>query len=230
MANIVATLTGNIPAGYTVVIGDGGSSFFNITASSTTNAGTLEPGFGGTLTFTGALANTGTLEVPTSTYNTKIVVGGNLTNSKKIALNAAGTISVPAGDSVINSSTHSKVKVAGSGVTFDITGSLANTMGQVAIGAGDVLAVSGTYSQGATAKYKPTLASTSSYGVLKVTGTATLAGTLSPTDAAGFTPPHASTYLVLTSAGLASTTFGTVSGAFTAQYITSDSDVQLTAN
>ena len=230
MANITSTLTGNIPAGYTVAIGDGGSSFFHITASGTTNAGTLEPGFGGTLTFTGALANTGTLEVPASGFNTTIIVGGNLTNSKKITLNAAGTISLPSGDSVQNSSSHSKIKVGGSGVTFDITGSLANTMGQVQIGAGDVLAVSGTYTQGSTAKYKTVLASTTSYGVLKVTGTATLAGILSPKDATGFTPPHASTYLVLTSAGLGSTVFGSVTGAFTVQYITSDSDVQITAS
>jgi fibronectin-binding autotransporter adhesin len=229
IANITGTLSGNVPAAYKVVLGDGGSGYFHVTASSTTNAGTLEPGFGGTLTFTGALTNSGTLEVPASGYNTTIDLGGNLTNSGKITLDAAGTIAVPSGDSVIDSATHSKIKVAGSSVTFDVTGSLAGTLGQIQIGAGDVLAVSGTYTQGSSAKLKPALASTSSYGVLKVTGTASLAGTLAPKDVGGFTPPVSSTYLVLTSAGLGSTTFGTVTGAFTASYVSSDSDVQLTA-
>jgi hypothetical protein len=229
IANITGTLSGNIPAGYTVAIGDGGSSYFHVTATTTTNAGTLEPGWGGTLTFSGGFTNTGTFEVPASGYNTTIDVGGNLTNSKKITLDAAGTIALPAGDSLTNSSTHSKIKVAGTSVTFDLTGSLANTLGQVGIGAGDVLAVSGTYSQGSSAKFKPAIASTSSYGHLDVTGTAILAGTLAPKVAAGFTPPVSSTYVVLDSGGLGSTTFGTVTGPFTAQYITSDSDVQLTA-
>lgn len=230
IANITGTLSGNVPAGYTVVIGDGGSGFFNLTATTTTNAGTLEPGFGGTITFTGGLTNTGTFEVPSSAYNTKINLGGNLTNSGKITLNAAGTIGLPVGDSLTDTSSHAKVKLGGTSVTFDLTGSLANSSGKLQIAAGDVLAVSGTYTQGSSASYKTTLASTTSYGVLKVTGTATLAGTLSPKDASGFTPPHASTYLVLTSGGLGSTVFGTVSGAFTAQYVTSDSDVQITAN
>jgi hypothetical protein len=49
-------------------------------------------------------------------------------------------------------------------------------------------------------------------------------------DPDGFTPPSGSTYVVLTSGGLDNTMFENVQGAFTAQYITSDTDVQLTAN
>ena len=229
IANITGTLSGNVPKGYTVAIGDGGSSYFHVTASTTTNAGTLEPGFGGTLTFTSGLTNTGTLEVPASGYNTTIDLGGNLTNSGKIILDAEGTIALPSGDSVTNSTSHGKVKLSGTSLSFNVTGSLANTAGKVQIGAGDKLLVSGTYSQGASASYKPSIASTSSFGVLDVTGTASLAGTLAPKLASGFTPPAASTYVVLDSGGLGSTTFGTVTGPFTAQYITSDSDVQLTA-
>lgn len=230
IANITGTLNGNIPAAYTVVIGDGGSGYFHVSSTSTANAGTLEPGFGGTLTFSGAFSNTGTFEIPASGFNTTINVGGNFTNSKKITLNAAGTIALPSGDALTEASSHAKVKFGGSGLTFNLTGSLANTSGKLQIGAGDTLAVSGTYSQGSSAKLSPALASTASYAHLQVTGTASLAGTLAPKLVGGFTPPHGSTYLVLTSAGLGSTTFGTVIGAFTAQYITSDSDVQLTAN
>ena len=63
-----------------------------------------------------------------------------------------------------------------------------------------------------------------------MTGAASLAGTLAAQDATGFTPPSGSTYVVFTSSGLGGTTFEQVLGAFTAQYITSDTDVQLTAN
>ena len=60
--NVTATINSNIPKGYTVAIGDGGSSYFHVsTPGSLTNAGTLEPGFGGTLTVNGTLTNSGTL-------------------------------------------------------------------------------------------------------------------------------------------------------------------------
>ena len=99
----------------------------------------------------------------------------------------------------------------------------------LAIATGDTFAVSGSYAQASTGSYEPTLASTSSFGLLNVASTASLAGTLAPQDASGFTPPHGSTYLVLKSAGLGGTTFSTVSGSFTAQYLSGD-NAQVTAD
>jgi hypothetical protein len=226
IANVTGTMSGTIPKAYTVVIGDGGSAFANITASTTKNLGTLEPGFGATLTFTSKLKNKGTLEIPVSTYNTKINFGGNVTNKGSVILDGLSTITLPVGDTITNSA-NKTVSVSG-GITVDLSGALSNS-GVLSIGAGGVLDVSGTYAQTSTGEYEPTLASTSSFGVLSVTGTASLAGTLAPQDAAGFTPPVNSTYEVLTSAGLGGTTFTSVTGSFTAQYITSDSDVQITA-
>ncbi len=86
MANITGTLNGNVPKGYTVLIGDGGSSFAHIASNVPTNAGVLEPEDGATLTFTGSsFTNTGTLEFPSNPYtSTEFVFGSNVTNSGKI--------------------------------------------------------------------------------------------------------------------------------------------------
>ncbi len=226
VANVTGTMSGTIPRGYTVVIGDGGASFANITASTTKNLGTLEPGFGATLTFTSKLKNKGTLEIPSSGFTTVINVGGNLTNKGSVILDGTATINIHTGDSFINAQNKS-VTVASS-TTVHVTGPF-NDSGTVAIGAGGALDVSATYTQVSTGTLEPTLASTTTYGVLNVTGTASLAGTLSPQDAAGFTPPVNSTYQILTSAGLGGTTFTSVTGSFTVQYIATDSAVQITA-
>ncbi len=224
MANITSTLTGTVPKAYTVAIGDGGSSFAHITASTKKNLGTIEPGFGATLSFVGNLKNKGTLEVPASGFTTNINVGGTLTNTKDFVLDGAAQVSAV---ELNDPATGSNMSVGA--VAVNLTGPMSNA-GVLSIAAGGSLAISSTYQQGSTAQYEPGLASTSSFGVLKVTDTASVAGTLAAQDAAGFTPPSGSTYLVLTSGGLDGTTFEHVLGAFTAQYITSDTDVQLTAN
>jgi hypothetical protein len=225
IANVTGTLSGTIPKAYTVVIGDGGSSFANITASTTKNLGTLEPGFGATVTFSSKLKNKGTFEIPLSSYNTVINFGGNVTNKGSFIVDGPASISLAASDSFTNSA--NKTVTIGTS-TVDLSGPFSNS-GTLSIGAGDALDVSGTYTQASTGNYEPILASTTSFGVLNATGTASLAGTLAPQDAAGFTPPVNSTYEVLTSAGLGGSTFTSVTGSFTAQYITSDSDVQITA-
>ncbi len=224
MANITSTLTGTVPKAYTVAIGDGGSSFANITASTSKNLGTIEPGFGATVTFTGNLKNKGTLEVPASGYTTNIDVGGTLTNKKDVLFDGATAVSTA---SFNNQNPGATVAVGGFGVS--LIGPMSNA-GVLSIEAGGSLAISSSYQQASTAKFEPQLASTSSYGVLNVTDGASVAGTLAASDAAGFTPPSGSTYVVLTSGGLGGTAFEHVLGPFTAQYITSDTDVQLTAN
>ena len=224
MANITSTLTGTVPKAYTVAIGDGGASFANITASTSMNLGTIEPGFGATVTFTGNLKNKGTLEVPASGFTTIIDVGGTLTNKKDVLFDGATQISTASFNS---RNAGCVVSVGGFGVSLD--GPMSNA-GVLSIAAGGSLDISSSYEQGSTAAFEPQLASTSSYGVLNVTDGASLAGTLAASDAAGFTPPSGSTYVVLTSGGLGGTAFEQVQGPFTAQYITSDTDVQLTAN
>ncbi len=225
IANVTGTLGGTIPRGYTVAIGDGGSSFAHVTASSAKNLGTLEPGFGATVTFT-KLKNKGTFEVPTSSFTTQINVTGNFTNKKVVVLDGNADLTLGSGASLVNSSATSSVSVGSASV--QLTGGFTNN-GLLAIAAGDTFAVSGSYAQASTGSYEPTLASTSSFGLLNVASTASLAGTLAPQDASGFTPPHGSTYLVLKSAGLGGTTFSTVSGSFTAQYLSGD-NAQVTAD
>jgi hypothetical protein len=224
IANITGTLTGSVPRGYTVAIGDGGSSFANITASTTKNQGTIEPGFGATVTFSGNLKNKGTLEVPASSFTTTIDFGGTLTNFKNLVLDGAAQIDTA---ELNNRNPSSTVSVGGVGVTLD--GPMSNA-GVLSIAAAGSLSISSTYAQSSTADYEPQLGSTSSYGVLDVADMALLSGTVAAQDADGFTPPSGSTYVVLTSAGLDGTAFENVQGAFTAQYITNDTDVQLTAN
>ena len=227
VANITGTVTGSVPAGYTVVIGDGGSSYAHITSNATANAGVVEPEDGATLTFTGtSFTNTGTLEFPSNPYtSTSIVFSSNVTNSGKIVASAGGTFVLPAGDTL---TTSKKFKVGGTGTVLHITGSVDNTK-TLLIAAGDTVDVSGTYTQApSTGSFKPGLASATSIGLLNVTGTASIAGTIKPKLSSGYTPTNGTTWVVLKSAGLGGTTFGLVLGPFSAQYISSDSNVQLT--
>ncbi|MHB8694106.1 MAG: beta strand repeat-containing protein [Solirubrobacteraceae bacterium] len=83
--NVTATLGTSIAAGYTVRIGDPHASYANVNApGGLTNAGTLEPGWGATLTVKGTLTNVGRIAVPASGYTTTIA--GNLTNAGSLDL------------------------------------------------------------------------------------------------------------------------------------------------
>jgi hypothetical protein len=229
MANIAGTVSGNIPKGWTVDIGDGGANLANVTLSgTTTNAGTLEAGYGATVTDASALTNTGTLEIVKSTYTTTAFNLGGLTNSKNITIKGTGSINLPAA-TTLTSGVHSKITVSKS-KTLNLTENLVNH-GILTIDSGGRVDVTGTYTQsGSSSQFIPQLGSRTKYGELNVSGTASLSGTLAPTDGGTFVPPSGSTYKVITSAGLAGTQFTTVSGSFTVQYISSDSDVQLTAD
>jgi hypothetical protein len=226
IANITGTLAGTIPKGYTVAIGDGGSSFAHITATTAKNLGTLEPGFGATVSFP-KLKNKGTFEVPASGFTTVINLAGNLTNKKVVAFDGNTQISFASGFSLVNSSATSSVTDAGVPVQI-LAGDFTNN-GVLSIAAGGTFGVAGTYTQASTGTYEPGLASTSSFGLLNVMSTAALAGTVAAQVATGFTPPSGSTYVVLKSAGTGGTQFTTVSGPFTQQLITGD-NVQLKAN
>ncbi len=226
MANITGTLTGNIPKGYTVAIGDGGSSFANITAATTKkNLGTLEPGFGATVSLP-KLKNKGTLEVPASGFTTHLNLAGNLSNKKMVVLDGATQITFASGASLVNLAATSSVTTAGVSVQI-VSGNFTNN-GVLGIAAGGTFAVAGTYTQASTGTYEPGLASASSFGVLNVTSTAALAGKLSAQVASGFTPTSGSTFGILNSGGLGGTQFTTVTGPFT--QVISGGDISLKAN
>jgi hypothetical protein len=224
ITNIPGTLSGNVPKGWTVAIGDGGSGFANVTLSGTsTNSGTIEPGYGATVTDASALTNKGTIEVPKSVYTGTALDLAGLTNSKTILVKGSATINLPAGQTLTSGSTGT-ITVS-KHYTLTVAADLLN-QGKLTIDAGGFVKVTGTYAQvGNSSKFIPQLASHTSFGILEVTGSASLAGEIAPS----LKPPSGSTYQVLTSGGLGGTTFTTVVGNFTAQYISSDSDVQLTA-
>ncbi|MFZ0665693.1 MAG: hypothetical protein WAM97_08050 [Acidimicrobiales bacterium] len=230
MANITSngTLTGTIPKGYTLSIGNGGSGYAHVAATTKKNLGTFVPEDGATVTFASKFKNKGTIDVPSTGYDTALIVGGNLTNDGTFEVDGVLSVSIKSGDAFINdpvSGTKGNLQVGDA--PLDITGPLDNE-GLLSIAAGGSVDVSLTYTQATSGLFEPQVASASSYGVLNVTGDATLAGTLEPTDAAGYTPPVSTTWTVLNSAGL-SGTFSTVSGAFSAQYTNSNKDVQITA-
>ncbi len=226
LANDTGTLNGTVAKGYTVLIGDGGSSFAHYTSSATSNAGVIEAQDGATMTFTGAsFTNTGTLEFPANAYtSTEFIFSSNVTNSGKIVANAGGTFVLPAGDTLTNAK---KIKIGGTTTTINITGSLDNTK-VLQVGAGDAVDVSGTFTQSTAGTFKPGLASASSFGLLNVAGTASVAGTLTEKLQGGYHPSNGATWVVLKSGGLGGTTFTTVSGTgYSANYVASDSNVQL---
>jgi hypothetical protein len=188
--NVTAVINSNTPAGWTIGIGDGGSSYAHVsTPGALTNAGTLEPGFGATLTVNGTLtqSSTGKLTVPASGYNTPIVA-----------------------TSIVN----------GGAFTADgqtaVTGSLTNnkTITLSATAHQPVLTVSGTYTQGAKGTLVDPL-STKGAGVLDVTGAATLAGSVKLT---GKPADKAGTAVQFIEDGGTTGTFSKVTGPFTLTY------------
>ena len=89
--NVTASLESNIPAGYTIAMGNTGAGYANVsTPGNLTNAGTLEPEWGTTLTVgggTGTLTNTGTIDVRSSGYYGTIDAG--------TVDNSSGIVEVP---------------------------------------------------------------------------------------------------------------------------------------
>jgi fibronectin-binding autotransporter adhesin len=188
--NVTATINSNIPKGYTVAIGDGGSSYAHVsTPGSLTNAGALQPGFGATLTVNGTLTNSGTLTVPVNGYNT-VVIATPLVNS--------GTITANGNLTVTGSITDNKALV--------IKASKTETLPEVS--------VSGTYTQGAKGTLTDAL-STTGHGLLNVGGTASLAGNVKLTGKPALKKGAQVEFL---ESGGDSGTFAKVTGPFTLTY------------
>ena len=108
--------------------------------------------------------NKGIFEVPASGCNTQLTLGGTLTNKKTMALDA----------------------------NTAITGNVTNNE-VLSLAAGSTYSVTGTYTQGTAGTFEPALASASSFGVLTVSSTAALAGSVAPQVASGYTPASGST-------------------------------------
>jgi len=83
--NVTGSIATNLPSGYTVTIGDGGSSYAHVsTPGNFTNSGNLDPGFGATFTVNGAFTNAGTILVPASGYTTAVDATTSTTNTGSI--------------------------------------------------------------------------------------------------------------------------------------------------
>ena len=148
--NVTATINSNIPSGWTVGIGDGGSSYAHVsTPGSLSNAGKLEPAAGATLTVNGTLTNTstGTLMVLAKSYQTALVAA-----------------------SIVNSGTFTVDD------NLTITAPLTNNKA-LSIAAGKTVTESGAYVQVAKGSLTDPI-STKGHGVLDVSSTATLAGSV----------------------------------------------------
>jgi hypothetical protein len=210
--NVAGTISTNIPLNWTVTVGDGGSSFANVTFSGTTNAGTLIPGFGATITSSGPLTNTGTITVPTSGYNTVLDLG-SLTNNGTITLNGSTTVTLPSGQTLTNSA--GKKLNVGKGVTVTVTGNVSNS-GKLKLKSGGLLNPSGTFTQASTGTLSVQIGSSSATVRVQVAGNATVAGTIKVTNK-NFTPTSGEQFTILNSPDLAGT-FTTVGGTYTVSY------------
>ncbi len=186
--NVTETIKTNIPKGWSVTIGDGGSSYAHVTWDGTTNAGTLIPGFGATLTDANNVTNSGTLSVPESGYQTVLVVG-DLNNKGAVTFDGPTTITSTKG--------------------------LVNKKGSVALGDGASVSLSGGFSQGAKGTLSVVIDG-GTVG-LTAAKTASVAGTIDVTNASGFTPTPGEQFTLLSGTPLTGT-FSTTEGSYTISY------------
>jgi fibronectin-binding autotransporter adhesin len=190
--NVTATINSNIPAGYTVAMGDGGASYFHVsTPGSLSNAGTLEPGWGGTFTVNGTLTNasTGKVIVPLSGYTTNLDSSG-VTNSGAFTVDA----NLDSNASITNNKTLTITAVAGEGEPM--------------------LNITGTYTQGAKGTLVDPI-SGNGRGLLAVSGAASLAGGVKLT---GKPAVKAGTQNVFMTYGSETGTFSKITGPDTLSY------------
>jgi hypothetical protein len=186
--NVKETITTNIPKGWTVTIGDGGSGFAHVIWEGTSNAGTLIPGFGATLTDVNNVTNSGTFSVPVSGYQTVLVVG-DLNNKGSVTFDASTTITSTKG--------------------------LVNTKGSVALADGASVSLNGGYSQGTKATLSVVIDG-GTVG-LTAAKAATVAGTIDVTNASGFTPTPGEQFTLVSATPLTGT-FSKVEGSYTISY------------
>jgi RHS repeat-associated protein len=207
------------------------------------NAGTIRKSSGtGTTTLTGVVENTGTIEADSGTIKLLLIVdevnGTTLTAGTWNALDGAA-IAFPSGTGITTN--QASITLEGAGATITGIQGLAANSGNLAItngasfttagdfdnkggltlGAGSTLAVAGKYAQSASGPLTIDIGGTpvgGQFGRLKVTASATLAGSISTTFVDGFDPIAGDSYSIVTYAsetGGASLSFqGLSSGRF----------------
>jgi hypothetical protein len=183
-----------------VVVDDG-------TLNDTSN-GAIGIGIRGTSTLTGSIAAGQTLSVESTcaenasvTAPQSFVMGGtlNFTNADSCPNNSTLTLTT---GTVTNRGT--VATVAGAGGTRLLQGSLSN-QGTVLVDVGSPLQIGRTFSQTSAGTLKTNLASATSYGVLNVTGSATLAGAVAPVLIGGYLPTAGTNFPILTASSVSGT-------------------------
>ena len=198
--NVAATLESDIPAGYTVASGDAGSGEASLTTpGDLTNAGTLEPQWGSTLTLNGSngtLTNTGTIEVPPTGFTTDIDASAVDNTSGNVEIGDSSTLAI--------SGTYSQ----GAQGTFtpQIDGTSAgSTYGQMTAAGGSTLA--GTLDIDTLSGFSPTTGNT--FKIIKggtVSGTfATILGQYPAGDNSAYGVSYDASDVTLTVSGQSTT-------------------------
>jgi hypothetical protein len=178
--------TGSLDVQSDRIMGGGPGSTFN-------NAGLLKKtgvGFGGGNTSISApFSNTGTVRIDVGT----ILFSPTYTQTSGATILNGGNLSMGSGTLTLTGGT-----LSGTG-TF--TGTVNNTGGVVKPGLSPgTFTISGNYTQGASSSLNIELAGIGAgqFGLLTVSGSATLGGTLNVLSLGGFTPPAGSNYQVAT--------------------------------
>ena len=215
------------PAASYLIESDSGADQTNIGLAAIDNAGTIKKTAGtGTSTIqTAGLSNTGTIEVVSGTLK----LSGGVTQVSGSTL-TAGTWNAMGGSAIqlpVNTAINTNlatIALAGPGATitgidglaassgsfaltngasFTTSGAFSNT-GGLTVGAGSTFSVHGNYAQGASATLEVDIggsAASKQFGVLAVTGAATLAGAVKTTLLSGFDPAAGNNYTIATYAG-----------------------------
>jgi hypothetical protein len=211
------------------------------------NASTLRKTGGAgasSVSIVGQIENTGTIEADSGSLKlsgTMAQVSNNSLTGGTWNAEAGATLAFPTGTAITSSAANITVDGAGAtiagisglasssgnfaltgGASFTTAGDFSNT-GTLTLGAGSKLTVSGNYTQGPSATLGIGIGgsvASGDFGQLAITGTATLAGTVSTTFPNGFFPIGGDSYAVATYAsetggsGLAFTGLGVGSSAF----------------
>ena len=198
--NVAATIESDIPAGYTVASGDAGSGFSALTTpGDLTNAGTLEPQWGTTLTLNGSngtLTNTGTIDVPPTGYTTNIDAGA--------VDNTSGNVEIGDSSMLAISGTYSQGLQGRFTAQIDGT-SAGSTYGQMTAAGGSTLA--GTLDIDTLSGFSPTTGNT--FKIIKggtVSGTfATILGQYPAGDNSAYGVSYDASDVTLTVSGQSTT-------------------------
>ncbi len=175
----------------------------SVTLKGTVNAGQtltlLAVGCGPAVTATDASA----LTVNGALVLTAVVCSGTSSTLTLSGSGSAGTVTI--------GSTGSITWPEGAGGTRTINATIVNngTMGPSSIA---TLTLNGNYTQGSAGKYDVSVNSPNSADSIHVSGTATLAGTMTAVPVSGFTPTAGNSWTGVLTASTVSGTFGTVNG------------------